>query len=161
MNMKILNEIKKKVKPGKTVYYMDKNNKFDPNTIFDPNNDLEKDAKNQNNWQKILEAIYDGQGSQYVVSPNKSSKTEFTVIDKKNNKNFIVKMHLKDNALVIENLLDKNKTTIIETASVMDSDKDTPTADKQVDRLIKNLKSFSNKSPKELKEYLTSIIKTI
>jgi hypothetical protein len=43
----------------------------------------------------------------------------------------------------------------------MDSDKDTPTADKQVDRLIKNLKSFSNKSPKELKEYLTSIIKTI
>jgi hypothetical protein len=62
---------------------------------------------------------------------------------------------------VIENLLDKNKTTIIETASVMDSDKDTPTADKQVDRLIKNLKSFSNKSPKELKEYLASVIKTI
>lgn len=161
MNIKILNEIKKKVKPGKTVYYMDKNNKFDPNTIFDPNNDLEKDVKNQNNWQKILEAIYDGQGSQYVVSPNKSSKTEFTVIDKKNNKNFIVKMHFTDHALVIENLLDKNKTTIIETASVMDSTKDTPTADTQVDRLIKNLKSFSNKSPKELKEYLTSIIKTI
>ena len=161
MNMKILNEIKKKVKPGNTVYYMDKNNKFDPNTIFDPNNDLEKDAENQNNWQKILEAIYDGQGSQYVVSPNKSSKTEFTVTDKKNNKNFIVKMHLNDSALVIENLLDKKKTIIIETASVMDSAKDTPTADKQVDRLIKNLKSFSNKSPKELKEYLTSIIKTI
>lgn len=161
MNMKILNEIKKKVKPGQTLHYMDKNNKFDPNTIFDPNNDLEKDAKNQNNWQKILEAIYDGQGSQYVVSPNKSSKTEFTVIDKKNNKNFIVKMHLKDNALVIENLLDQKKTTIIETASVMDSTKDTPTADTQVDRLIKNLKSFSNKSPKDLKEYLASVIKTI
>lgn len=161
MNMKILNEIKKKVKPGNTVYYMDKNNKFDPNTVLDLNNDFEKFVKNQNNWQKILEAIYDGQGSQYVVSPNKSSKTEFTVIDKKNNKNFIVKMHLNDNALVIENLLDKKKTTIIETASVMDSTKDTPTADKQVDRLIKNLKSFSNKSPKELKEYLTSIIKTI
>ena len=160
MNMKILNEIKKKVKPGETVYYMDKNNKFDPNTILDLNNDFEKFVKNQNNWQKILEAIYDKQGSQYVVSPNKS-KTDFTVIDKKNNKNFTVKMHFKDNALMIENLLDKNKTTIIETASVMDSDKDTPTADKQVDRLIKNLKSFSNKSPKELKEYLTSIIKTI
>lgn len=159
--MNILNEIKKKVKPGKTVYYMDKNNKFDPNTIFDPNNELEKDVKNQNNWQKILEAIYDGQGSQYVVSPNKSSKTEFTVIDKKNNKNFIVKMHLKDNALVIVNLLDQKKTTIIETSSAMNSSKETPTADKQVDRLIKNLKSFSNKSPKELKEYLTSIIKTI
>ena len=159
--MNILNEIKKKVKPGKTVYYMDKNNKFDPNTVLDLNNDFEKFVKNQNNWQKILEAIYDGQGSQYVVSPNKSSKTEFTVIDKKNNKNFIVKMHLKGNALVIENLLDKKKTIIIETASVMDSAVDTPTADKQVDRLIKNLKSFSNKSPKELKEYLTSIIKTI
>ena len=159
--MNILNEIKKKVKPGTTVYYMDKNNKFDPNTVLDLNNDFEKFVKNQNNWQKILEAIYDEQGSQYVVSPNRSSKTDFTVIDKKNNKNFIVKIHFKDNALVIENLLDKNKTTIIETASVMDSDKDTPTADKQVDRLIKNLKSFSNKSPKELKEYLTSIIKTI
>ncbi len=159
--MNILNEIKKKVKPGETVYYMDKNNKFDPNTVLDLNNDFEKFVKNQNNWQKILEAIYDGQGSQYVVSPNKSSKTEFTVIDKKNNKNFIVKMHLKDNALVIENLLDKNKTTIIETASVMDSAIDTPSATKQVDRLIKNLKSFSNKSPKDLKEYLTSIIKTI
>lgn len=161
MNMKILNEIKKKVKPGKTVYYMDKNNKFDPNTIFDPNNDLEKDAKNQNNWQKILEAIYDKHGSQYVVSPNNSSKTEFTVIDKKNNKNFTVKMHLEKNALVIKNLMDKNKTTIIEIASVMDSAKDTPSATTQVDNLIKNLKSFSNKSPKELKEYLTSIIKTI
>lgn len=159
--MNILNEIKKKVKPGETVYYMDKNNKFDTNTILDLNNDFEKFVKNQNNWQKILEAIYDGQGSQYVVSPNKSSKTDFTVIDKKNNKNFTVKIHFKDNALVIENLLDKNKTTIIETASVMDSTKDTPTADKQVDRLIKNLKSFSNKSPKDLKEYLTSIIKTI
>lgn len=161
MDIKILNEIKKKVKPGNTVYYMDKNNKFNPNTIFDPNNELEKDVKNQNNWQKILEAIYDGQGSQYVVSPNKSSKTEFTVIDKKNNKNFIVKMHLKDNALVIVNLLDQKKTTIIETSSAMNSSKETPTADKQVDRLIKNLKSFSNKSPKELKEYLASVIKTI
>lgn len=159
--MKILNEIKKKVKPGETVYYMDKNNKFDPNTILDVNNNLEKIIKNQNNWQKILEAIYDKQGSQYVVSPNKSSKTEFTVIDKKNNKNFTVKMHLDKNALVIENLMDKKKTTIIERSSVMDSTKDTPTADKQVDRLIKNLKSFSNKSPKDLKEYLTSIIKTI
>ena len=159
--MKILNEIKKKVKPGDTLRYMDKNNKFNPNTILDVNNNLEKIVKNQQNWQKILEAIYDKHGSQYVVSPNKSSKTEFTVIDKKNNKNFTVKMHLDKNALVIKNLMDKNKTTIIETASVMDSDKDTPTADKQVDRLIKNLKSFSNKSPKELKEYLTSIIKTI
>ena len=158
--MNILNEIKKKVKPGETVYYMDKNNKFDPNTILDLNNDFEKFVKNQNNWQKILEAIYDKQGSQYVVSPNKS-KTDFTVIDKKNNKNFNVKIHFKDNALVIENLLDKNKTTIIETASVMDSAMDTPSATKQVDRLIKNLKSFSNKSPKDLKEYLTSIIKTI
>ena len=158
--MNILNEIKKKVKPGETVYYMDKNNKFDPNTILDLNNDFEKFVKNQNNWQKILEAIYDKQGSQYVVSPNKS-KTDFTVIDKKNNKNFNVKIHFKDNALVIENLLDKNKTTIIETASVMDSAIDTPSATKQVDRLIKNLKSFSNKSPKDLKEYLTSIIKTI
>ncbi len=139
---------------------MDKNNKFDPNTILDLNNDFEKFVKNQNNWQKILEAIYDKQGSQYVVSPNKS-KTDFTVIDKKNNKNFNVKIHFKDNALVIENLLDKNKTTIIETASVMDSAIDTPSATKQVDRLIKNLKSFSNKSPKDLKEYLTSIIKTI
>ena len=83
MNMKILNEIKKKVKPGETVYYMDKNNKFDPNTIFDPNNDLEKDVKNQNNWQKILEAIYDGQGSQYVVSPNKSSKQNLLLLIKK------------------------------------------------------------------------------
>ncbi len=158
--MNILNEIKKKVKPGETVYYMDKNNKFDTNTILDLNNDFEKFVKNQNNWQKILEAIYDKQGSQYVVSPNKS-KTDFTVIDKKNNKNFNVKIHFKDNALVIENLLDKNKTTIIETASVMDSAIDTPSATKQVDRLIKNLKSFSNKSPKDLKEYLTSIIKTI
>ncbi len=158
--MNILNEIKKKVKPGETVYYMDKNNKFDTNTILDLNNDFEKFVKNQNNWQKILEAIYDKQGSQYVVSPNKS-KTDFTVIDKKNNKNFNVKIHFKDNALVIENLLDKNKTTIIETASVMDSAMDTPSATKQVDRLIKNLKSFSNKSPKDLKEYLTSIIKTI
>ena len=158
--MNILNEIKKKVKPGETVYYMDKNNKFDPNTILDLNNDFEKFVKNQNNWQKILEAIYDKQGSQYVVSPNKS-KTDFTVIDKKNNKNFNVKIHFKDNALVIENLLDKNKTTIIETASVMDSAIDTPSATTQVDRLIKNLKSFSNKSPKDLKEYLTSIIKTI
>ena len=159
--MNILNEIKKKVKPGETVYYMDKNNKFDPNTILDLNNDFEKFVKNQNNWQKILEAIYDKQGSQYVVSPNNSSKTEFTVIDKKNNKNFNVKIHFKDNALVIENLLDKNKTTIIETASVMDSAIDTPSATTQVDRLIKNLKSFSNKSPKELKEYLKSVIKTI
>lgn len=159
--MKILNEIKKKVKPGETVYYMDKNNKFDPNTILDVNNNLEKIVKNQNNWQKILEAIYDKHGSQYVVSPNNSSKTEFTVIDKKNNKNFTVKMHLDKNALVIENLMDKKKTTIIERSSVMDSTKDTPTATTQVDSLIKNLKSFSNKSPKELKEYLKSVIKTI
>ena len=159
--MNILNEIKKKVKPGETVYYMDKNNKFDPNTILDLNNDFEKFVKNQNNWQKILEAIYDKQGSQYVVSPNNSSKTDFTVIDKKNNKNFKVKINFKDNALVIENLLDKNKTTIIETASVMDSTKDTPSATTQVDSLIKNLKSFSNKSPKDLKEYLKSVIKTI
>ena len=158
--MNILNEIKKKVKPGETVYYMDKNNKFDPNTILDLNNDFEKFVKNQNNWQKILEAIYDKQGSQYVVSPNKS-KTDFTVIDKKNNKNFTVKMHLDKNALVIENLMDKKKTTIIERSSVMDSAKDTPSATTQVDSLIKNLKSFSNKSPKELKEYLKSVIKTI
>ena len=159
--MNILNEIKKKVKPGETVYYMDKNNKFDPNTILDVNNNLEKIVKNQNNWQKILEAIYDKHGSQYVVSPNNSSKTEFTVIDKKNNKNFTVKMHLDKTALVIENLMDKKKTTIIERSSVMDSAKDTSSATTQVDSLIKNLKSFSNKSPKELKEYLKSVIKTI
>ena len=159
--MNILNEIKKKVKPGETVYYMDKNNKFDPNTILDLNNDFEKFVKNQNNWQKILEAIYDKHGSQYVVSPNNSSKTEFTVIDKKNNKNFTVKMHLDKTALVIENLMDKKKTTIIERSSVMDSAKDTSSATTQVDSLIKNLKSFSNKSPKELKEYLKSVIKTI
>lgn len=40
----------------------------------------------------------------HLINP----KTDFTVIDKKNNKNFTVKIHFKDNALVIENRLDKN-----------------------------------------------------
>lgn len=161
--MAILDEIKKKVKPGESVYYMDKNNKLDAKTVTDINNEFEKFIKNQSNWQKILEAIYDQQGTSYVAAPKKGSKSEFTVIDTKNTKNpsFEVKMSVKDSALIIENLLDKNKTTMIETAAVMNSTKDTPTAEDQVQRLMKNLKDYTNKSPKDLKEYLEAIVKTL
>jgi len=161
--MAILDEIKKKVKPGDNVYYMDKNNEFDKSTIYDPDNKLEVFVNSTKNWQPILEAIYDENKSSYVVAPLKNSKTDFTVIDTKNTKipAFIVKMFIKDNALIIENMENKNKTTKIEMSEVMNSVKDTPTAEKQVQRLQKNLKDYINKSPKELKTYLERIVTTL
>lgn len=159
----IIDQIKKKVKPGQHVYYMDKNNKLDNKTLVDLNNEFEKLISNQKNWHAILEAIYDEQNTAFVAAPKKGSKTEFSVINTKKTKDpaFDVKIEVKDNALIIKNLMDKKKTTIIETAKVMDSNKDTPTSEKQVERLQKNLKDYANKTPKELKAYLESIIKTL
>jgi len=160
----ILIQIKKSVKPGESVYYMDMNNKLDTKTITDQNNELEQFATNPTHWLAILEAVYAQQHStNYSVTPAKNKKDEFTVSNTKDPKipAFTVTIKLKNHALVIENLQNKQQTTIIETSKVMDSTSDTPTKDNQVERLIKNLKYYKNKSPKELKEYLDSIVKTL
>lgn len=159
----VLDQIKKKVKPGESVYYMDMNNKLDPKTVIDQNNEFEKFINKPSNWHMILEAIYDQQNKGYVASPKKGKSNEFTVINTKDTKEpaFDVKMMIKDNALVIENLQDKKQKTIIETSKVMDSTKDTPTAEKQVDRLMKNLNDYKSKTPKDLKEYLSAVINTL
>jgi hypothetical protein len=159
--MSVINEIAEKVKPGETVYYMDKNNKLDAKTVTDLNNEFEKIIKNKSNWVKILEAIYKVNGVNYLVTKHSSDRDGmYTVVDSKEKTSFDVKISIKDSAFIVENLMDKGKTTTIETADVMDSTNDTPTADSQVQRLIKNLKDYTNKSPKELKAYLESIVKT-
>lgn len=160
--MSVIDEIAKKVKPGETVYYMDKNNKYDAGTVTDLNNEFEKTIKNKSNWVKILEAIYKVKGTDYLVTKHSSDKDGmYTVADTKKKTSFDVKVSIKDSAFIVENLMDKGKTTVIETADVMDSSKDTPTADSQVQRLMKNLKDYANKPPKELKAYLQSIVKSL
>jgi hypothetical protein len=159
---KLLAEIKNKVQPGKHVKYMDKNNLLDAKTVNDPDNTLEKAIKAKE-FHKILEALYHQNNSNYVAAPKKGKKDQFTVIDSKNTKNpsFEVTMSVVDNSLVIENLMDKKQTTIFEMGSVLDSTRDTPTTEDQVDSLMENLKKYKNKTPKELKQYLLKIVKTL
>jgi len=159
----VLDQIKKNVKLGESVYYMDMNNKLDTTTLIDQKNEFEQFANNIEHWHAIVKAIYTQHNTNYSVVPVTNKKNEFTVSDTKDTKTltFTVKVKIINNALVIENSQNKKQKTIIETSQVMLSTKETPTKDNLVERLIKNLNGYKKKSPKELKEYLDSIVKTL
>lgn len=160
----IIKEISQKMKPGDTSYYIDRNNKLNTNAINDMKNDFERIAKDSKNWGDIINAVYTESGVPYVSAPKKGSNTDmtFSVLNPKNTKQkaWDVRVYFKNHTLVIENLMNRNQKTMFEFASVMDSTAQTETSEELVTSLIRNLNSYKNKSPKELKYFLESILDT-
>lgn len=160
----ILKQIASKMKWGETSYYIDRNNPNDVKSLQDTENTFERFAKDHNNWGDVINAVYEESGKTYIAAPKGGSTSEkiYTVVDAKNRnaKAFDVKVYYRNNTLVIENLFNKGKKTMFEFASVLDSSKQTETAEDLVTTLIRNLASYKTKTPKELKGFLESIIDT-
>jgi len=163
--MTIIDEIVKKLNPGGTSYYADRNNELDQKTITDTTAEFDKFIKNDKNWGELINAIYsnhsDFKSGKYAVAPGKK-KGEFTVINTKNPKEaaFDVKVSISKNTLVINNLKSKSKDTKIELGTMIESSQPTETAAEFVDTIIDNLnKSKSSfKSPKAVATYINTLI---
>ena len=164
ISTKVLNQIKKKVNPGQTVSYIERNNKLNAKTIIDLENELDKAIYDEKNWKTILEAIYSVHGKSLVVAPKKKGKNdEFTVLDTKNTTEaaFDVTMEIKNNTLTIKNLMDANQETKIELGSVLDSTTESDTKESMYQTLVKELPDFKSKGPVELKKFLMFIVSNL
>jgi hypothetical protein len=160
----IIKEISQKIKPGDTSYYVDRNNKLSTNTINDMKNDFERIAKDSKNWGDIINAVYTERGVPYISAPKKGSSTDmtYTVINPKNTKQkaWDVRVRLEKNTLIIEDLMNSRSKTMFEFSSVMDAPVETKTAEDLVVSLVRNINMYKNKSPKELRLFLESVLDT-
>lgn len=163
--MKIIDEIVKKLNPGETSYYADRNNTYDTKTITDTTNEFDKFIKDKKNWVELIRAIYsnhsDFKSGKYVVAPTKKDG-EYTVIDSKkpDNAAFNVKVYVKNNTLIINNLKSKSKDTRIELGTMIEASQPTETKESFADTVIKNLKDYKGKGDaKSVMKYIEALQK--
>jgi hypothetical protein len=163
MTPKIIQQIVSNLNPGSTSYYITRNNKFNPDTIYDENNEFNNFISDSKNWGDLINYIYNtGNIKSLVASPKKNTKNTFVVIDTKdtNKPAFEVQVKVVNNSLVLSNLNNKNKVTIIEFAESLQDMMESASTKKQVDVLIDELKFYKNKSSKELFDFLSRVVST-
>jgi hypothetical protein len=163
---KIIDEIVKKLKPGETSYYADRNNEYDSNTITATTKEFEKFIKDKKNWGELVRAIYSNhtefKSGEWAIAPVKGKKDTWTIINTKKSKEpaFDVSVSIVKNTLVINNLKQKSKNTLIELGEMIEAQQETMTSDKFVETVIDNLEKSKSKfkSPKDVATYLQTLI---
>jgi hypothetical protein len=166
MANKIIEEIVKKLEPGGTSYYADRNNEYDSNTITATTKEFEKFIKDKKNWGELVRAIYstrsEFKGGEWAIAPLKGTADTWTIINTKKPKipAFDVKVSIKQNTLVINNLKQQSKNTFIELGEMIEAQQETMTSDKFVETVITNLEKSKSKfkSPKDVTNYLQTLI---
>ena len=166
MSSKIIDEIVNKLNPGGTSYYADRNNEYDNKTITALTKEFEKFIKDKKNWGELIRAIYsthtEFKNGDWAIAPHKNKKDTWTIINTKKPKipSFDVSVSIKQNTLIINNLKQKSKNTMIEFGEMIEAQQETLTSEKFVETVIKNLNDSKSKfkSPKDVAMYLRTLI---
>jgi len=164
IDKKHLKEIVNKLNPGETLYLVDRLDNKDSKTVTAEDVKFDQEVKKEANWGELIKAIYSNNSSfssgEWATAPSKK-KGVFTVINTKKEKTpaFDVNVELKNNTLIITNLKDKSKKTMIELAEMVSANKETETDKPFYETLMERLKKRKPNSPKEVMEILDNIQK--
>jgi len=158
----LLREIADKVNPDKEqeLFLADLKNSNDSKTVTDERGIFSK-IKDDKDLKELLEAFYSkNYNSLKNIQVSIKGAGKFSIYDIKTNKSFDVnaKIDKTKHQIIITNLQNKNKTITIELSTLVNATSQSSTKKTFAETIIKNLEGMKNKSPKEIKQYLKTLI---